>query len=316
MRSNRGRATTLSHRVGAAVATMALATLVAGCGGGGGSGGDAMSADPGASQAEGGAAGSGGSGQAAPESAPGSANRATVQTRAVIRTGQVALTSKELDETRAEVDQLLFALDGAIDSEQTSHDDDGNIARSTLVLRVPVAKFKAAMDALEQLGKVQTSDSKSKNVTTEVIDIDERVDTIANSLDRLQRFQRQSQNIDDLILFESEITERESELRSLRAQQAYLADQTSMSTITLYLSTPDRYVAPPDALEDAGFLTGLKSGWNALKDFVVVVLTVFGAALPFLVAIGLVGVPTWLLVRALIRRRVSPAEPPPASGAA
>ncbi len=246
---------------------------------------------------------------------PNGVNRAAVQTRAVIKTGQVAVTSDDLDAVRVEVDQLLFGLDGSIDREETSHDDKGAIDRSTLVLRVPVANFGAAMDALQKLGKVETSDTKSKDVTTEVIDTAERVETIQNSLDRLQRFQQQAEDIDDLIRFEDQITERESELRSLQAQQAYLADQTSMSTITLYLSTPETFVAPPDALEDAGFLAGLKSGWNALKDFVVVGLTVLGAALPFAVAATLIGVPTWLLVRALARRRqvapTPPAEPDP-----
>jgi hypothetical protein len=297
-------------RVAAGVLTaLVLAITAAACSGGG--------ADTTASESAGGSTRgfTGGSEDGAGRDGGGDTdgvNRAAVQTRAVIKTGQVAVTSDDLDEVRAEVDRLLFGFGGSIDSEQTSHDDDGDIERSTLVLRVPVARFDPAMGALEKLGKVKTSDSRSKNVTTEVIDVNERVETIQNSLDRLQRFQRQAEDIDDLIRFEDQITERESELRSLQAQQAYLADQTSMSTITLYLSTPEKYVPPPDALEDAGFLAGLKGGWNALKDFVVVGLTVVGAVIPFAVAAALVGVPTLLLVRALARRRNAVNEPPAA----
>lgn len=308
---NRGGSTRRIPRLVAAALLAGLVTLAAGCSGGSE---DAMSSDVGAPQAEGGQAGvdndsGGGAGEAAPD-APNGANRTTVQTKAVIKTGQVAVTGKDLDQTRDEVDQLLFAIGGSIDSEQTSHDDAGKIERSTLVLRVPVAKFRAAMDALEKLGTMKTSDSTSKNVTTEVIDVNERVETLQTSLDRLQRFQSQSENIDDLIRFEDQITSRESELGSLKAQQAYLLDQTAMSTVTLSLSTPDKYVAPPDALEDAGFLAGLKSGWNGLRDFVVVVLTVFGAVLPFAIALALVGVPVWLLVRAIRRRNAEPLPTP------
>ena len=251
---------------------------------------------------------------AAREQARGSANRAVVQTRAVIKTGQVAVTSEDLDPTRQEVDDLLRALGGNLDQERTSHDDEGRIERSTLVIRVPVAQFSAAMDALENLGKMETSSSKSRDVTTEVIDVNERVETIQNSLDRLQKFQSQSDSIDDLIRFEDQITERESELSSLEAQQDYLTDQTSFSTITLYLSTPENYVEPPDALDDAGFVAGLKGGWNALRDAVVVGLTVVGAVLPFAIALALVGVPLWLFVRAARRRnRLEPPTPQPAA---
>jgi hypothetical protein len=285
---------------------LALGALAAGCTGGGGG---ESSGDLDAGSAGGDAAMEG----AAREQARGSANRAVVQTRAVIKTGQVSVTNADLDATRQELDELLQAFGGNIDREQTSHDDEGRIESSTLVLRVPVAEFTVAVDALENLGKMKTSESRSKDVTTQVIDVNERVQTIQTSLDRLQKFQRQSNNIDDLIRFEDQITQRESELSSLEAQQAYLADQTSFSTITLYLSTPDKYVAPPDALEDAGFLTGLKSGWNALKDAVVVGLTIVGAMLPFALALALVGVPLWLLVRADRRRnRLAPstAQPP------
>ena len=146
-------------------------------------------------------------------------------------------------------------------------------------------------------------------MTTQVIDIDERVQTLQTSLDNLQRYQRSAKDVKDLLDYEEKITARQSELQSLKAQQAYLSDQTSMSTITLNLSLPDKYVPPPDALEDAGFLSGLEAGWNALGDFVVVGLTVLGALLPFLVAGLVLGVPTWIGVRALLRRRrVAPVE--------
>lgn len=255
--------------------------------------------------------------ESAPKSALDAANRTLVQTRVVIKTGEIASISKDLDEVRQEVDRLLFGFGGQLAGEQTSHDDDGKIERSTLILRVPVSKFDAAMDALEKLGRNKTSDTASKDVTTEVIDVNERVETAQDSLDRLQGFLRKSQNIDDLIRFEREITTREAELQSLSAQQAYLNDQTSMSTITLHLSTPKTYVEPPGALDDAGFVAGLKSGWNALKVFAVATLTVVGAVLPSAVAGALLGVPTWLLVRALRRRnKVFPPVEPPATGEA
>ena len=82
-----------------------------------------------------------------------------------------------------------------------------------------------------------------------------------------------------------------------------------MSTVTVYLSTPKAYVEPPSALDDAGFLAGLKSGWNALTSAVVVVLTVVGAVLPFAVVALLVGIPVWLLVRRTLRSRTAAPAP-------
>ena len=236
--------------------------------------------------------------------------RTAVRTRSVVKTGEIALTSKDLARVRNEVDDLLAAVGGSVDKEHTTNDKQGRVDRSTLTLRVPVDRFDPTKKALERLGRLEYSTESEKDVTTEVIDTAERVQTLTNSLDRLQRFQRSAEDVDDLIRYEQQITTRQAELQSLEAQQAYLSDTTSMSTIALHLSTPERYVAPESTLEDAGFLTGLKGGWSALVGSVVVVLTVLGAVLPFAVAFTIVGVPAWVALRALLRRRTALTESP------
>jgi hypothetical protein len=247
---------------------------------------------------------------AAVAAAPGR-NRPAVRTPSVIRTGEIAVTGTDLDRLRGDVTDLVAALGGTLQSEETSDNRRGEVAESTLVLRIPVARFDAAKRALEKLGTLRFSNESAKDVTTEVIDTDERVQTLQNSLDRLQRFQRSATDVADLLRYEDQITRRQSELRSTQAQQTYLADQTSMSTITVHLSTPDHPVSEPGVLDDAGFLSGLRGGWHALQDVVVVALTLAGALLPFLVALAVVVVPGWLLLRGLWRRRGTPAPPAP-----
>ena len=243
--------------------------------------------------------------------APG-VNRAVVRVRSVIRTGQVVVTNKDVAAARSELTGVLDTLGGDIDHEQTQSDAKGRMVRATVTVRVPVDRFQEAMTALGELGKVKRSESSSRDVTAEVIDVDERVQTLANSLDRLQGFQDDAKSIDDLIRYENEITEREAELQSMRSQQAYLRDQTTMSTITVTIERPAAKPKPP-AEDDDGFLAGLESGWNALRGSAVVVLTIVGAVIPFAVVLALVGVPLWLLVRRLAVRRTAATPPAPAT---
>lgn len=231
-----------------------------------------------------------------------------IRSTSVIRVAEISLTSKDIARVRARIDDLVTAVGGSVDQDETTTDRKGRINGSMLVLRVPVARFDAVQDDLQRLGTLKSSTESGKDVTTEVIDVAERVQTLRNSLDRLQRFQRTSSDVDDLIRYESEITRRQSELQSLEAQQAFLADQTSKSTITVHLSRPDSYVEP-GGLDDAGFLAGLKTGWQALLGFLVAAVTVVGALLPFTVVALLVGVPAWLGLRALLRRRRAPVAP-------
>jgi hypothetical protein len=275
--------------------------VLSGCSGGQESS-SASSADSAAASR--GAAGSA-AGGVADRAAPPTARRAVPATRAVVRTGRVALIGEDLDRTTRAVRALLREVGGTVDRADSDQDVHGRTERSTLVLRVPVARFEVTLGRLEGLGRLRSSTQAEKDVTTQVIDVAERVQTLQNSLDRLQRFQRAAGDAGDLVRFEQQITTRQSELQSLVAERSYLADQTSMSTITVVLTRPEVTVAAPGALDDAGFVAGLAGGWRALGDVVVVVLTALGAALPFLVAGALLGLPAVLLVRALRRRRAA-----------
>jgi len=237
--------------------------------------------------------------------------RATVRTQSVIRTGDLAITGNDVGSLRAQVIDLLRSVGGLLEKEDTSNDRHGRVVESTLVLRIPVEQFDVAKQSLEKLGKLTYSHESATDVTTQVIDVNERVQTLQNSLDRLQRFQRTATDVADLLRYENQITRRQSELRSTQAQQSYLQSRTTLSTITVHLSTPDKPVAEPGALDHAGFVSGLRGGSSAVKDIIVVAVTVAGALLPFLAVLAVLGWPTWLVARALIRRRhtSSPAEP-------
>jgi hypothetical protein len=248
-------------------------------------------------------------------SGSGTAKRPAVQTRAVIRRGEVVSVTKEMNRARTEIDDLLASLGGHLASEDTFNDRSGRPERSVLVMRVPEPAFDEAMRALAGIGRTERTDRRSEDVTTEVIDVDTRVATQEASLARLQRFLRRATDVDDMIRLESEIATRQATLESLMAQQKYLTDQTSMSTITVRLRTP---ASPPpqEPAQEAGFVVGLADGWAALKAVLVAGATVAGVLLPFLVALALLGVPLWLLVRTVARRRgqaapVMPATPDP-----
>jgi hypothetical protein len=240
----------------------------------------------------------------------GTANRPVISTRAVIRRGEVALVTKEMSRARTEIDDLLGRHGGYLASEDTHNDRTGRPERSVLVLRVPEPAFDTVMGRLTEIGRTERADRSAEDVTTKVIDVDIRVATQEASLARLQRFLRQATSVEDMVRVESEIAGRQAELESLKAQQKYLSDQTSMSTVTVRLRTPAT-PAPPGP-DKSGFLAGLADGWAALKTVLVGGATLAGVLLPFAVTTTLVAVPVWLALRTAARRRHRPAAPEPA----
>ena len=250
---------------------------------------------------DGGAGDPGGSGESEADGEGSRAGRAAVQTKAMIYTGEVVVEDDDLTGVRAEIDRLMGRYGGHVADEETDNDSDGATQRSTLVLRVPGRHFEQVLAAFRDFTTVQSTRRKGDDVTTEVIDLDARIRTQEVSLRRLRGFLGEAEDVETMIRLESEIAQREASLESLRAQSAYLADQVAMATVTVRMSTPDAPDPEPDPLEDAGFFTGLRSGWEALQDVLVVAATVTGAVLPFGVLAALVGVPLVLWLR--VRRR-------------
>jgi len=99
----------------------------------------------------------------------------------------------------------------------------------------------------------------------------------------------------------AQLTRRQADLDALKAQQAYLADATSLSTITVSVELPRE--DEPAAEDDEGFLAGLATGWDALGEAAVASLTVLGAVLPFAAVGLLVGAPLLLTARRRARTR-------------
>ena len=236
-----------------------------------------------------------------------------VEQQAIIKNGDISITTPDPQAARDRVDDLLTRLQGSVDDEQTVYDKQGAIKESQLVLRVPVASFAQAMDDLEHLGKVVHSSSNAKDVTTEMIDVRQRLRTLRISLRDLNSFQRQAGTIDQLLRFENAITHRRGEYQSLKAQRDHLADLTSLSTISLDISVPPAQAVTLSSHHGAGFVTGLRHGWKALSGTVVVTLTAVGAVLPFAVVLTVAGLPLWWVGRRVWRSRLRPAADAPAA---
>jgi hypothetical protein len=215
--------------------------------------------------------------------------------RAIISTGQITLHSSSISRAREEVMRLVTSWNGTVADEQSTSDRRGRITDTTMTLRVPTAAFAEAMTALSGLGRVEQLSRKSEDVTTQVIDNDARVRAAERSIRQIENLLSRARQMGDIIAIETDLARRQADLDSLRSQQAWLEDQTSLSTITLYLSRTGTAAPPGHATR--GFLAGLAGGWSALGGATALLLTAVGAVLPFAVLIGLLGVPLWLVVR-------------------
>ncbi|MGO4257895.1 DUF4349 domain-containing protein [Marmoricola sp. RAF53] len=278
----------------AALPAVALLLLLAGCGGGSSDDAAPASADSGSTASKAAeapaAAGAGYASDTGDAAGSGSASR-TYETRAVISKGSIQLRSTDVDATRDDLAVLLAGWGGTVENEQSSTDKHGHTDHQSLQLRVPVKYFDTAMKSISGLGTLVDRSRTSEDVTTQVIDTRVRIQAQKASIARVQALLAEATSINQVIAIESQLTQRQSELDSLEQQQAYLADQTAMSTIGLTIARTGTKAAPVEA--EGGFLAGLEAGWERLGASTTAVLTAVGALLPFAAVAALVAAPFW-----------------------
>lgn len=211
----------------------------------------------------------------------------------IVRTGDVSVDVDDITSAASRITSLVTAAGGSVGSDQRfGTATDGT---ADLVVRVPPDSFDSLLEAASDLGKELSRSVSAEDVSTVVADVDARVRSLQNSVDRLLALAAQAVSVSDLITVEAELSARQAELESLQAQQRALADQVSLATLSIRLSASSE----PDT-QATGFLAGLADGWNALLDAGRAVISTAGRLLPWIGVLLVIAVPLWLILR---RRR-------------
>lgn len=218
--------------------------------------------------------------------------------RSVITTGWVTVLVAEPADAADAAIGIVDGAGGRIDgrSERAATEYDGGSA--TLTLRIPADRLTAVLDELQGLGDLQELSLSASDVTLQVQDLDARITAMRASVERLQDLIAQASDVDALIALETAISDRQAQLESMLAEQRWTDDQVAMSTVTLQLVTQPVAATPAPGT----FVDGLLAGWAAFVGFLAGLLVAAGFALPWLVALGLIGLIVVLAVHRGQRR--------------
>lgn len=223
--------------------------------------------------------------------------------RQLARTATLDLRVADVGDAAADARRIASRGDGYTGAERSSGDS------ATLTLAVPADDLESTLDELAELGTPDRREITSDDVTDSVVDTDSRIETQRASVRRARALFEEAETISEITSVERELSKRESELESLLARQKALSAKVAMAPIDLRLREHD---APPPPDDDGGFVDGLAGGWSAFTSVLGGAAHGIGAAMPFVLAIGVpLGTVGWWLRR---RRagRGSPQEPAPA----
>lgn len=224
--------------------------------------------------------------------------------RKVVTTGWVTITVDQPLDAATEAVRITEAAGGRVDGRSEYAPRDGDQGSATLTLRLPADSLTETLEKLKELGDLQEVSLDATDVTMQSQDLDARITALSGSIDRFLVLLAGATDTDSLIQLETAISDRQAQLEMLESQRRSLADQVSLSTVTLNLQS----VAIAPVQEPDTFLDGLAAGWNAFVAFFAGLVVVIGVLLPWLVFLGLIAAIVLVIVKR--RRRRHPVAAP------
>ncbi len=169
---------------------------------------------------------------------------AAADTKQIVKTGQMTLEVADLDSATGQAETAIAGLGGSVDqSDQSDQSGTGDSATSSIVFRVPVDKWDAALAALRKIGtRVVSQSTNATDVTSQVVDLNARLDNLTTTEHALQAIMARASAIPDVIAVENQLSDTQGQIEQLTAQVNLLKNQAAMSTISVAFQLPTKTV--------------------------------------------------------------------------
>jgi Domain of unknown function (DUF4349) len=236
------------------------------------------------------------------------AARLTQSSQSIIYTASLTVRVRDTAGAAANAVADITARGGytAAEQAQTSHSRRQRPVVS-LTMKVPVAGYPAALHQLAGLGRQTSLSQQSTDVTEQVADVGSRVTSQQDAIAQLRTLLRRAGSVSGLLQVQEQISNDESALEALLAQQRALDHETTYATISVLLLGPLPSAAARQASRH-GFAAGLGAGWRGFSRAAVWLFTALGVVLPFAVVLAILGGIGYAGQRRISRRRARPTQ--------
>jgi hypothetical protein len=218
----------------------------------------------------------------------------STQDRMIVRTGEMSLVVKDINQACDEIAQVAARFDGYVVSSRISGEEED--MRGWISIRVVDEKFEQALAELRALAvRVKSESTDSQDVTQEYTDLQARLNNAEATERQYLALLEQATDVEDTLKIYDSLSRVRQEIEQIKGQMQYLERTASMSLIWAHLE-PEATAKPL-----------VSAGWSALEILKSAVrgIIIFGQWLAVLAIWLIIFIPVWGTVLGIIywRRR-------------
>ncbi len=208
----------------------------------------------------------------------------------VIKTAFLALAVPEgrFEEVVSRARTVASGFGGFVTSSTTSHQEESEVVRGTLVVRVPERSYDDAMTRIASLGTVEAREESGQDVSAEFVDLESRARHLEAVEAQLLTFLERAENVAEALTVQSQLNTVQLELEQVRGRIRHLDDQASFATISMEIHEE----SPVAATERGDDGWGVLEAWgDGARGFIRVASATFvgvATAAPILLLVGAV----------------------------
>jgi len=224
----------------------------------------------------------------------------------LIRKVWIDAETEAMDELLVKVETRIGELDGYVEERQVYNGSAYSGRRyrhADLTIRIPAEKLEDFTDDVAQISNITSTNETTDDVTLSYVATESQKIALETEQTRLLELLAKAEDMGDLLMIESRLTEVRAELEQVKSQLRLFDNLVSYGTIHLSISEVREYTVVEEEPEtvweriSTGFVKSLKGLWKGVTEIFVFLVV----ALPYLAVFGLLITGVVLLVR--LRRK-------------
>ena len=200
------------------------------------------------------------------ESAEGSSAALETAERKVISTAFLSIEVDLVEAATAQVRDIADSLGGFLENLNSSGLEGEQQANMTV--RVPQAQFSDAVERIESVGKVQSKNLGSEDVSERFIDLQARLKSSLREEESLLSLLGRTSTVSEVLTIERELTRVRSSIERFQGQLNFLERRVDLATITVSLFSPDKASGEPPSASMRVEVNGVTNHVDAVKSLV------------------------------------------------